>query len=174
MSFNAGNQRLNGAQALAFARERYNVSGGDFGRAQAQRLVVQGIIKQVLASPPGQLPGLVSSLASSISTDLSITDIVALAQQFQVADLTLYSAVCPSYSFTEGGVSYACPMFNEWRDMMCRVDAGFDPNDTTAEIPQAQSSNLKLGAASNSPAPKSYDALVANAGLTTNDVAPEE
>ena len=174
MSFNAGDQRLNGAQALAFARERYNVSGGDFGRAQAQRLVVQGIIKQVLASPPGQLPGLVSSLASSISTDFSITDIVALAQQFQAADLTLYSAVCPSYSFTEGGVSYACPMFNEWRDMMCRVDAGFDPNDTTAEIPQAQSGNLKLGAASNSPAPKSYDALVANAGLTTNDVAPEE
>lgn len=174
MSFNAGNQRLNGAQALAFARERYNVSGGDFGRAQAQRLVVQGIIKQALASPPGQLPGLVSSLASSISTDLSVTDIVALAQQFQATDFILYSAVCPSYSFTEGGVSYACPMFNEWRDMMCRVDAGLDPNDTTAEIPQAQSSNLKLGAASNSPAPKSYDALVANAGLTTNDVAPEE
>ena len=174
MSFSAGNQRLNGEQALAFARERYNVSGGDFGRAQAQRLVVQGIIKQVLASPPGQLPGLVSSLASSISTDLSVTDIVAMAQQFQTTDLTLYSAVCPSYSFTEGGVSYACPMFNEWRDMMCRVDAGLDPNDATAEIPQAQSSNLKLGAASNSPAPKSYDALVANAGLTTNDVAPEE
>ena len=57
MSFNAGNQRLNGAQALAFARERYNVSGGDFGRAQAQRLVVQGIIKQVLASPPGAVAG---------------------------------------------------------------------------------------------------------------------
>lgn len=71
-------------------------------------------------------------------------------------------------------MSYTCPMFNEWCDMMCRVDAGFDPNDTTAEIPQAQSCNLKLGAASNSPAPKSYDALVANADLTTNDVTPEE
>lgn len=171
MSFEAGNQRLNGAQALAFARERYNVSGGDFGRAQAQRLVVQAIIKQVLASSPAQLPGLVSSLASSISTDLSVTDIIAMAQQFQAADLTLYSAVCPSYSFNEGGVSYVCPMFDEWRDMMCRVDAGLDPNDTTAEIPQAQASNLKLGAASNSPAPRSYEALVANAGLTTDDVA---
>lgn len=171
MSFQAGNQRLNGAQALAFARERYNVSGGDFGRAQAQRLVVQAIIKQVLASSPAQLPGLVSSLASSISTDLSVTDIIAMAQQFQASDLALYSAVCPSYSFNEGGVSYVCPMFNEWRDMMCRVDAGLDPNDTTAEIPQAQLSNLKLGAASNSPAPRSYEALVANAGLTTDDVA---
>ena len=109
VSFQAGNQRLNGEQALTFARERYNVSGGDFGRAQAQRLVVQAIIKQVLASSPAQLPGLVSSLASSISTDLSVTDIIAMAQQFQASDLTLYSAVCPSYSFNEGGVSYVCP-----------------------------------------------------------------
>lgn len=171
VSFQAGNQRLNGEQALTFARERHNVSGGDFGRAQAQRLVVQAIIKQVLASSPAQLPGLVSSLASSISTDLSVTDIIAMAQRFQASDLTLYSAVCPSYSFYEGGVSYVCPMFNEWRDMMCRVDAGLDPNDTTAEIPQAQLGNLKLGAASNSPAPRSYEALVANAGLTTDDVA---
>ena len=132
---------------------------------------MQAIIKQVLASSPAQLPSLVSSLASSISTDLSVTDIIAMAQQFQAIDLILYSAVCPSYSFNEGGVSYVCPMFNEWRDMMCRVDAGLDPNDTTAEIPQAQSSNLKLGAASNSPAPRSYEALVANAGLTTDDVA---
>ena len=30
MSFTEGTQRLNGEQALAFARERYNVSGGDF------------------------------------------------------------------------------------------------------------------------------------------------
>ena len=174
MSFSAGEQRLNGEQALAFARERYNVSGGDFGRAQAQRIVVQAIVKQVLASSPAQLPGLVSSLASSVSTDYSVTDLIALAQQFQSKDLTMYSAVCPSYSLTEDGVSYVCPMFNEWRDMMCRVDAGLDPNDTTAEIPQAQSSNLKLGAASNSPAPKSYEALAASAGLTTNDVAPEQ
>ena len=94
-----------------------------------------------------------------------------MAQQFQASNLTLYSAVCPSYSFNEGGESYVCPMFNEWRDMMCRVDAGLDPNDTTAEIPQDQLSNLKLGAASNSPAPRSYEALVANAGLTTDDVA---
>ena len=174
MSFSAGEQRMNGEQALAFARERYNVSGGDFGRAQAQRIVVQAIIKQVLAASPAQLPSLVSSLASSISTDYAVTDIIALAQQFQSKDLTMYSAVCPSYSLTEDGVSYVCPMFDEWRDMMCRVDAGLDPNDTTAEIPQAQQSNLKLGAASNSPAPRSYEALAANAGLTTNDVAPEQ
>ena len=135
MSFNAGNQRLNGAQALAFAREHYNVSGGDFGRAQAQRLVVQGIIKQVLASPPGQLPGLVSSLASSISADLSVTDIVALAQQFQVADLTLYSAVRPSLSRYGRRRELRVPHVQRMARYDVSSRCGPRPNDTTARSP---------------------------------------
>ncbi|MBM6893274.1 LCP family protein, partial [Enorma massiliensis] len=49
MSFKAGNQLLTGEQALAYARERYHVSGGDFGRAQAQRQIVEAVIRQVLA-----------------------------------------------------------------------------------------------------------------------------
>ncbi len=53
MSFTEGTQRLNGEQALAFARERYNVSGGDFGRAQAQRLIIMGIVNEVLSFTEG-------------------------------------------------------------------------------------------------------------------------
>lgn len=173
MSFSAGEQRLTGAQALAFARERYNVSGGDFGRAQAQRLIVQAIVQQVLSASPAQLPGIVGNLATCVSTDLSVGDLVAMAQQFQAAGgaPTIYSAACPSYSFTQDGVSYVGTMFDEWRTMMCLVDAGLDPNDAAAEVPLAQQNDLKLGAATNSPAPRSYETLVENAGLTTQDVA---
>ena len=57
MSFTEGQQRLNGEQALAFARKRYNVSGGDFGRAQAQRLIIMGIVDEVLTSSPATMPG---------------------------------------------------------------------------------------------------------------------
>lgn len=174
MDFEAGEQRLTGEQALAFARERYNVSGGDFGRAQAQRLVVQAIIQQVLAAQPTQLPGLISQLAASVSTDLSVGDVISLAQDFQgsSAGTTIYSAACPSYSMSVDGVSYVCPEFEEWRAMMQRVDAGLDPNDESAEIPEEQRTNETLGAASNSPAPRDYEDLAANAGLTTEDVAP--
>lgn len=176
MDFEAGEQRLTGEQALAFARERYNVSGGDFGRAQAQRLVVQAIIQQVLAAQPTQLPGLVSQLAASVSTDLSVGDIIALAQDFQgsSAARTIYSAACPSYSMSVEGVSYVCPEFNEWRSMMQRVDAGLDPNDTSADVPEEQRANEALGAATNSPAPRDYADLAASASLTTDDVASTE
>ena len=62
-------------------------------------------------------------------------------------------------------------MFDEWRAMMKRVDAGLDPTDTSATIPEPQASSTTLGAATNSAAPKDYRALAAKAGLTTDDVA---
>ncbi len=171
MSFSAGEQRLNGEQALAFARERYNVSGGDFGRAQAQRLIIMAIIQQVLDAPPTQLPGLIGELAGCVTTDYSVGDLVGLATKFQGNGLVMYQAACPSYSLSQGGVSYVGTMFDEWRDMMKRVDAGLDPTDTSAVIPEPQASSTTLGAATNSAAPKDYKALAAKAGLTTNDVA---
>ena len=171
MSFSAGEQRLSGEQALAFARERYNVSGGDFGRAQAQRLIIMAIIQEVLDAPPTQLPGLISELAGCVTTDYSVGDLVGLATKFQGSDLVMYQAACPSYSLSQGGVSYVGTMFDEWRAMMKRVDAGLDPTDTSATIPEPQASSTTLGAATNSAAPKDYRALAANAGLTTDDVA---
>lgn len=173
MSFEAGSQLLNGQQALAYARERYHVSGGDFGRAQAQRQIVEAVIRQVLASSPVELPGLISQLANCITTDLSVTDIVGYAQEFLGKELTVYSAVCPSYTLSQDGVSYVATMFDEWKRMMQLVDAGLDPNDATAEIPSEQADNADLGAASNSPAPRDYEGLAANA-MTTDDVAAVE
>lgn len=173
MSFEAGNQLLNGQQALAYARERYHVSGGDFGRAQAQRQIVEAVIRQVLASSPVELPGLIGQLANCITTDLSVTDIVGYAQEFLGKELTVYSAICPSYTLNQDGVSYVATMFNEWKRMMQLVDAGLDPNDATAEIPSEQADNAELGAASNSPAPRDYEDLAANA-MTTDDVAAVE
>lgn len=173
VSLSAGEQVLSGEQALGFARERYNVSGGDFGRAQAQRLVAEAIIKKVLATPATQLPGVVSDAAGCVSTDLGLTEIVNLALDFQGQSLSMYSAACPSYTRNVDGVSYVCTMFDEWKVMMQLTDAGLDPEDTTQTIPAEQQSNASLGAATNSPAPRDYHDAAAGA-LTTDDVAKVE
>ena len=170
MSFEAGEQLLDGEEALAFARERYNVTGGDFGRAQAQRLIVEALIDRVLSETPSELPSTISQLASTISTDYSVADLLSLAQQFIGEDVTVYSASCPSYTLNQDGVSYVATMFDEWQAMMQRVDAGLDPEDETAEIPEEQANNSELGAASNSPAPRDYEDLAASS-LTTDNVA---
>ena len=173
MAFSAGEQVLTGAEALSYARERYNVSGGDFGRAQAQRQIVEAIVREVLASSPVELPSLIGKLAQSISTDLSVADIASYALEIQRsgAQLSVYSAATPSYSLTQGGVSYVATMYDEWRAMMQRVDAGLDPNDADAQVPEEQLDNERLGSASNAAGPRDYVDLAASAGLTTDDVA---
>ena len=128
-----GNQLLNGQQALGFARERYAYERGDFQRTDNQRLLVQAIIKQVLAMPALELPGIVQQLAGCVTTDYELGDIVSLAQKFQQASgLTMYSAMTPSSTMTIDGVSYVITQYPDWTEMMQRVDAGADPNGTSA------------------------------------------
>lgn len=172
MSFSAGEQRLNGEEALAYARERYNVSGGDFGRAQAQRQILEAIVREVLASGPLEIPGLVSELAKAVKTDLSLDKIVSYALELYGAEngLTVYSAAAPSYALNVDGISYVGTMYDEWQDMMRRMDAGLDP-ESTSSIPEEQANNEKLGAATNAASPRDYEDLLAQSPLTTDDVA---
>ena len=118
--FTKGDQNISGAEAFSYVRDRYNESGGDFGRAQAQRQVVEAIARKALASPVTELPGVVESLAGSVSTDLSVTDLVSWATTVKGSGIRLkvYSAVVPSYSLSQNGVSYVGTMYNEWRAMM--------------------------------------------------------
>ena len=61
-------------------------------------------------------------------------------------------------------------MYEEWQAMMRRMDAGLDPADTAAAVPEPQASDEKLGAATNAASPRDYQEL-ATEGMTTADVA---
>ena len=173
LTLSAGEQVLDGATALKYARARYDVTGGDFGRVRAQRQVVEAIARKVLASSPVDLPGVVTELAESIKTDLSVTDIIsyALAIQQNVSGLTIFSATTPSYGYDYYGVSYVATMYDEWRAMMQRMDAGLDPADEDVAIPEEQLANERLGAASNGGSPRDYYYLAAVSGFTSEDIA---
>lgn len=175
-TFNKGEMTLDGEQALAYARERYHVSGGDFGRAQAQRQIVTAVVEEVLACGPTEMPFLITQLAESISTDLSVPDIIGYALHIgqSGSPLTIYSAIAPSYAHNVGGVSYVATMYDEWRALMQRADAGLDPNDESAEIPAEQADNERLGSAANGGGPRDYHDLAASSSFTTDLVAEVE
>ncbi len=127
--FNEGLQKMNGEQVLAFARERYGYNEGDFQRAENQRIVVQSLADTVLSLPATELPGAVQSLASCVSTDYDINELISLAQTFQQPEhYYFYSAMVPSTTQTIDGVSYAITLEDEWADMMQMVDTGQDPS----------------------------------------------
>lgn len=126
-----GLQHLDGEAALVFARSRA-YADGDFTRTQNQRKLIQAIVDKVLSLPVTELPGVIEAAAKCVTTDLSVTDIISLAQQFQdEGDLTVYSAMVPSVAQYVNGVSYVFTDTEQLAEMMRVVEEGGDPSGIT-------------------------------------------
>ncbi len=140
----AGQQTINGDQALALCRARHAYDaygGGDYYRTANQRMVIGAILKKVLASDPVTLTGTVNDLAGSVTTDLSLADIASLATSFKGFDMSkdLYSGLEPTTSKYIGGTWYETVDEEAWKTMMDRVNQGLSPysdasQDFTSEV----------------------------------------
>ncbi|SFW73726.1 LCP family protein [Amycolatopsis australiensis] len=81
--FPAGRQRVQGADALAFVRQRDNLPGGDFDRVRRQQVFLAGLARQVLSAgtlaDPGKLTGLVDAVKQTVVLDATwnLLDFVA-------------------------------------------------------------------------------------------------
>lgn len=123
-----GEQHLDGKAALVFARSRAYVDG-DFTRTANQRKLIMALVEKVLALPVTELPGVIEKAAQCVTTDLSVTDIIALAQQFKGGgDLTIYSAMVPSTTGYIGEISYVFTDEVALKEMMKIVEEGGDPS----------------------------------------------
>lgn len=123
-----GPQTLDGQSALTFARTR-QFADGDFTRTSNQRLVVEAIIEKVLSLPINELPDVISKGAKSVTTDLTIDQLLDIAMQFKdFSKLTIYSAMVPSTTAYIGEISYVLCITDALADMMKLIEAGEDPN----------------------------------------------
>lgn len=130
-----GVQTLNGEQALVFARCRKTYAEGDYQRTKNQRQLIQAVAKEVLNAPATEIPSLVKSLASAVSTDMSVDELANLALSMRGMDVSsMKTAVVPSHSGMQDGVSYVFAEEPAWSEMMARVDAGEDPNADSADV----------------------------------------
>lgn len=71
-----GYNNFNGEQALAFARERHNVEGGDFQRGKNQQEVIKGMIRKAIS--PAILVGaneILNSVSGNVDTNMSTKQI---------------------------------------------------------------------------------------------------
>lgn len=69
---NAGEQKLNGKQALAFARHRHSYVNQDLGRNQAQQQVMKGMMKKAMSlSGISKLDDLLDTVSKYVSTNLT-------------------------------------------------------------------------------------------------------
>lgn len=128
----AGEQTINGEQALGLVRARHAYDaygGGDFYRAANQRMVIGAILRKVLKQDPATMAGTISTLADSVTTDFSVTDIMSLASQFRGFDIdtSMFSGQTPTESKYVNGGWYEIPKDAEWKTMMDRVGRGESP-----------------------------------------------
>ncbi len=130
----AGLQTLSGSQALILCRSRHtydDYSDGDSYRAANQRLVLSAIAKKLLASDIVTMATTVESMADYVTTDLSLLDIIGLAQALQGfdPDTSLYSAMQPTISEYIDNIWYEITDEDAWEEMMSRVKAGLPPTE---------------------------------------------
>lgn len=108
----AGPVNLKGAQALAFVRARYGLTGGDdLHRIQRQQQFMASMARKALASSTlFNFPSMVSfydDVAGSLTTDMKSSDLVNLALRYRKIDTNnIVFATVPTYPVPKGDKWY--------------------------------------------------------------------
>lgn len=110
VSIQVGENYLNGSQALAFARERYQLAGGDNARGKNQMKVITGVIQKMTSgSIITRYAEILDSLEGLFATDLERSEINDLVKM-QLNDMASWNVV--SFAVTGEGdskITYSIP-----------------------------------------------------------------
>ncbi|MBE0476163.1 MAG: LCP family protein [Coriobacteriia bacterium] len=106
----AGDQLLDGEHALTYVRSR-KFPDGDFTRMRHQQTFFKALAKQSLKlGNVFKLPGVVKEMARHTTSDMSVTEILALVQALRgLGEKNVQAATLVGPSQTIGGVSYVIP-----------------------------------------------------------------
>ncbi len=124
-----GQITVSGDEALKYVRERYNVPGGDLGRAERQRAVVQGILSKMLSADvlanPARFNQVVGSLSGFFTVDGGLTNqkIFATATSMRITgtgDIVSLQAPIAGFGRSRGGQSINLV---DWPEMRAMADA---------------------------------------------------
>ncbi|OXM63031.1 LCP family protein [Amycolatopsis vastitatis] len=151
--FQAGPQRISGADALAFVRQRDGLPGTDLARVRRQQVFLAGLARQVLSAGTLADPGRLSDLIDAVKRSVVLDD-----------SWNLLDFVAQMRGVSGGGIQFATiPVAN--------VDYRYDPANPKATAVQVDPAAVKSFAASliGSAAPKTPAAApvtvdVSNAG----------
>lgn len=110
-SFKKGANQVNGAQALAFARERYSFASGDNQRGRDQMEVIRAVIEKLTSSPAilQNYSQILQSMENMMVTSMTSNDISALVKM-QLTDGSSWDIKRFAVTGTGGSdVTYSMP-----------------------------------------------------------------
>jgi len=127
-TINAGEQKLTGAQALTFVRSRAFPTG-DFARIENQQIFLRALFRQGLQLGNAlKFPALVNAVADSMKTDMSLRELLDLANQMKgMSDENLRTVTMPGEPRNISGVSYVIADEEAFARIIDRVSQGLPP-----------------------------------------------
>lgn len=128
-----GYQTLSGKQAQAVVRARHEYEEGEVMRQRMVREVVTALTQSIIDRPLQELPSTVMQVASYISTDMNVFNLVSLASVFALnkQDLVIYSGTGPTagdWRADLDGQWFCYDNPDGWAAVMEAVNAGSDPS----------------------------------------------
>lgn len=132
-----GENYLNGAQALAFARERYSFADGDAQRGRNQQVLLKGLLSQMFSmNGIKNLHKVILSVAQYLETDMSLSQMQgfiksivkgALYTEMLTMDATGTGSKAYCYSHSGGALYVTIPdesSVNEIKSVMAGISSG--------------------------------------------------
>jgi LCP family protein required for cell wall assembly len=129
ISVHAGQQHLNGTEALEVMRNRHAYGDGDFARMNNQQLFLKSIARKMAApSSLVKLPGALNAVADHVQSDLSASDMISLVRDYRVADSSkVKSYTIPGQPKMIDKVSYIVPDMARAKALFDAIRAGQIP-----------------------------------------------
>ncbi|TDC73218.1 LytR family transcriptional regulator [Micromonospora sp. KC606] len=109
--FSPGCQQMNGAQALDYVRQRYDLPGGDYDRQRHQQQLLRAVLDKAgqtdLRGDPVKLDRVLRAVGGSLTVDTNGVPLQELALALRALPADALSGVqVPSYPQMIGSVSY--------------------------------------------------------------------
>lgn len=106
-TFDKGNLELDGKKALAYVRERKDANGGDVGRNEHQRIVLEALVKKISAPKVlVKFNQILQSINGTYLTNITTNQIYSLAKM-QLADLASWNILQAGISGSAGRAKVA-------------------------------------------------------------------
>ncbi|MEC1523739.1 LytR family transcriptional regulator [Neobacillus niacini] len=129
INFPVGQIHLNGEEALAFIRMRYDDPNGDFGRQERQRQVIQAVIKEGASiSSLSKAPDLFQAIGSNVKTNLTFKEMVNIQKNYKGAGKNIEQLTIQSDGKLIDNIYYGIVTIAEQRRIQDELKAQLEMN----------------------------------------------
>lgn len=111
---NGQSYSMDGEEALAFSRMRYDDPKGDYGRQERQQMVVKAVLNKLKQNPTSALSNsFLASVSDNVRSNISQSSFQNLAMKYSKAANTIETDQIMGNGIMENGVSYQIIPQNE-------------------------------------------------------------